>query len=93
MSSYTENIILPGEHIQNVFGQFDKHMKTIEKSYHIAIVLRNDTLKLVGDEISVKRAVSVIQELLKLSENGNEITEQMLIMQYLLQKQGMMSQL
>lgn len=76
MSSYNENITLPGEHIQNIFGQFDKHMKIIEKAYHIAVVLRNDTLKLVGDETSVKRAAAVIQELLKLSENGNEITEQ-----------------
>ena len=76
MGAYSENITIPGEHIQNVFGQFDKHIKIIEKSYHIAVVLRDDTVKLVGDELTVKRAASVIRELVKLSLNGNIITEQ-----------------
>lgn len=76
MGAYSENITIPGEHIQNVFGQFDKHIKIIEKSYHIAVVLRDDTVKLVGDELTVKRAASVIKELVKLSLNGNTITEQ-----------------
>lgn len=75
-SSYSENISIPAEHIQNVFGQFDKHIKIIERAYHIAVVLRDDTLKLVGGEQSVRRAVSVIQEMIKLSVNGNTITEQ-----------------
>lgn len=76
MSSYTENITIPGEHIQNVFGQYDKNIKIIEKEYNLAVVLRDDTLKLVGGEINVKRAVSVLQEMIKLSQNGNAITEQ-----------------
>ena len=76
MGAYSENITIPGEHIQNVFGQFDKHIKIIEKAYHIAVVLRDDTVKLVGDELTVKRAASVIRELVKLSLNGNTITEQ-----------------
>ncbi|MGN0152630.1 MAG: PhoH family protein [Wujia sp.] len=76
MSSYSENITIPGEHIQNVFGQFDKHIKIIEKAFHVAAVLRDDTLKLVGGEDNVKRAVSVLEELVKLSSNGNTITEQ-----------------
>lgn len=75
-SSYSENISVPAEHIQNVFGQFDKHIKIIERAYHIAVVLRDDTLKLVGGEQNVKRAVSVIRELIKLSANGSTITEQ-----------------
>lgn len=75
-SSYSENISVPAEHIQNVFGQFDKHIKMIERAFHIAVVLRDDTLKLVGGEQSVRRAVSVIEEMIKLSLNGNTITEQ-----------------
>lgn len=75
-SSYSENISVPAEHIQNVFGQFDKHIKMIERAFHIAVVLRDDTLKLVGGEQSVRRAASVIREMLKLSVNGNTITEQ-----------------
>ncbi len=76
MSSYTENITIPGEHIQNVFGQYDKNIKIIEKEYNLAVVLRDDTLKLVGGEVNVKRAISVLEEMIKLSKNGNAITEQ-----------------
>ena len=75
MSSYFETISIPGNHIQNVFGQFDKNIKTLEKAYHITIILRDDTLRLVG-ETNVKRAMDVINQLVKLSENGNTITEQ-----------------
>jgi len=76
MSSYSENVTISNEHIQNVFGQFDKNIKNIEKAYHVAIVLRDDTLRIVGGEVNVKRAVSVINQMIKLSENGNEISEQ-----------------
>ncbi|MCM1272108.1 MAG: PhoH family protein [Clostridium sp.] len=76
MSSYSENITIPGEHIQNVFGQYDKNIKIIEKEYNLAVVLRDDTLKLVGGEVNVKRAVSVLEEMIKLAQNGNAITEQ-----------------
>lgn len=76
MSSYSESITIPNEHIQNVFGQFDKNIKNIEKSYHVAIVLRDDTLRIAGGEVNVKRAVSVIEQMIKLSSNGNSITEQ-----------------
>lgn len=76
MNSYSENITIPGEHIQNIFGQFDKHIKLIEKAYHVAFVLREDSLRLMGDELCVKRAAAVIEELVKLAANGNTITEQ-----------------
>lgn len=76
MSSYSETINIPNEHIQNVFGQFDKNIKNIEKAYHVAIVLRDDNLKLVGGEENVKRAVSVINQLMSLSKNGNNISDQ-----------------
>lgn len=76
MNSYTECVTIPNAHIQNVFGQFDRHIKSIEKAYHIACVLRDDTLRIVGGEENVKRAVGVINELIKLSQNGNTITDQ-----------------
>ena len=74
--SYTESITIPNQHIQNVFGQFDRNIKAIEKAYHVAIILRDDTLKLVGGEASVKNATGVIGELIKLSENNNIVTDQ-----------------
>lgn len=76
MSSYSESITIPNEHIQNIFGDFDKNIKNIEKSYDISIVLRDDTLRIVGLEGSVKKAISVINQMLNLSTNGNAITDQ-----------------
>lgn len=76
MGSYFEQIEIPDKHIQNIFGQFDKNMKNIEKSYNITAVLRDETLKLTGEEDNVKNAMEVIREMLKLSENGNAITDQ-----------------
>lgn len=76
MSSYQTSINIPDKHVQNVFGQFDSHIKIIEKAYHIAIVQRDDSLKLVGGQTNVERAGSVINQLIKLSENGNTITQQ-----------------
>ncbi len=76
MGSYSENITISNDHIQNIFGQFDRNIKNIEKSYKVTAVLREDTLKLAGEEDNVKKAVSVINQLISLSENGNDISDQ-----------------
>ena len=74
--AYIESITVPEEHIQNVFGQYDKNIKNIEKAYKVTIVLRDDSLRIVGVEENVKRAVSVVEQMINLSKNGNEISEQ-----------------
>lgn len=74
--SYFETITVPVDSIQSVFGQYDKNIKNLEKAYHVAVVLRNDTLRVTGSEGSVKRAVSVIKQLVSLAEKGEDITEQ-----------------
>ena len=71
MSSYTENISIPNEHIQNIFGQFDRNIKNLEKAYHVTVVLRGDELKIAGEEDNVKMAISVIEQMISLSKNGN----------------------
>lgn len=64
------------EHIKNVFGQFDKNIKIIEKSLKVNVATREDKIKITGSDISVEKAVAVIEELIELSKRGNEITEQ-----------------
>ena len=66
----------PSEHGGNVFGQFDVYMKKIEKTLHVNLILRDGQLKVVGSEEAVKKAESVIGELLELSRRSNIITEQ-----------------
>lgn len=70
------DVEFPSEHGGNVFGQFDVYMKKIEKTLHVNLILRDGQLKVVGSEEAVKKAQSVIGELLELSKRGNIITEQ-----------------
>ena len=74
--AYMETITVPEEHIQNIFGQYDKNIKNIEKAYNVTIVLRDDSLRIVGVEENVKIATSVIEQMINLSKHGNTITEQ-----------------
>lgn len=75
--SVIESIMnIPAGHEQNIFGQFDSFLKKIEKTLHVTVIARNSELKIIGSEVSTQRAKNVINELIKLSEKGNIITEQ-----------------
>ncbi len=75
--SLIENIIdIPAEHSRNIFGSFDEFVKKIEKTLKVTIVMRDSELKIIGNEASCQRAVSVFNELIELSRRGNVITEQ-----------------
>lgn len=75
--SLVETLIdLPAEHVRNVFGQFDEYVKKIERSFQVTLIARDDTVKIVGNEISCDKAKHVLEELLALSKRGNTITLQ-----------------
>lgn len=76
MSLNELSVEIPPEHMVNVFGQFDSHMKKIEKAFHVTIVARNGSIKLIGSPTGIKQASEVFKELLELSRRGNAITEQ-----------------
>ncbi len=76
MSLMEKMIDIPAEHMANVFGQFDMHMKKVERAFGVTIVLRENTLKLMGKDADVKRASRVFAQLFELSKRGNQITEQ-----------------
>ncbi len=67
---------IPKEHIANVFGMFDVHMKKIEQKFHVSVVVRGDVIRLVGSGQNTERAARVFDQLLELSMRDNEITEQ-----------------
>ena len=67
---------MPREHVQNVFGQFDVFAKKIERTLGVTIVLREDQLKIIGNEINARGAMKVFNQLLELAKRGNVITEQ-----------------
>ncbi len=75
--SVIESIMdIPAGHEQNVFGQFDKNLKIIEKTLHVTVIARDSELKIIGTEVSASRAKEVFNELIELSKRGNTITEQ-----------------
>lgn len=75
--SVIESIMdIPAGHEQNVFGQFDSHVKKIEKTLHVTVIVRNSELKIIGGDVSSKRAKAVFNELIELSKRGNVISEQ-----------------
>ena len=72
-----ENITgMTGEHIKNIFGEYDAHAKLIERTLRVTLIQRENELKIVGEEGPVKLAKDCIASLFELSKRGNEITTQ-----------------
>lgn len=76
MSVTEASIEIPFTHQQNVFGQFDCHVKKIERTLHVTMINRDETVKVAGPEKAVATALSVLNTLYELSRRGNSITEQ-----------------
>ena len=64
------------DHMANVFGRFDSNIKKIEKNLGVTIVVREDTVKIIGNPSAISGAKEVFSQLYELSKRGNEITEQ-----------------
>lgn len=69
-------IDIPAEHECNVFGQFDIHAKKIERTLHVTLIARGESIKIMGECANVERAKSVLSQLTELSKRGNTIQEQ-----------------
>ena len=67
---------IPAEHEKNVFGQFDQHVKRIEKTLHVTIISREGNIKILGSEYGSRKAAQIIESLTTLAKAGNTITEQ-----------------
>lgn len=69
-------IDIPAEHEGNVFGQFDAYMKKIERTLHVTLVARGESLKIMGEGARAEKAKRVLTQLTELSKRGNIIQEQ-----------------
>lgn len=76
MSLIEGSIEIPVEHLENIFGRFDRNIKLIEQAFSVSLVARGDSIKIVGQGERVAHAREVLASLLALSEKGEEITEQ-----------------
>lgn len=69
-------IDIPAEHQSNVFGQFDAHMKKIERTLHVTLIARDENIKIMGEGVRAEKAKRVLSQLAELSKRGNIIQEQ-----------------
>lgn len=76
MSLTEVSLNIPAEHTANVFGQFDAYIKKIERTLNVTVVLRGESMKILGEESKIKKASNVFLQLIELSKRGNVITEQ-----------------
>lgn len=64
------------EQMRSIFGQHDSYVKKIERDLDVDIVDRNGVIHIHGDERHVKKAKSILEQLMILKDRGNEIEEQ-----------------
>ena len=64
------------ENISNVFGEFDKNIKKLEKEYDVKIVNRGEGIKVVGEKIHCLKAANVLLALNHIAEKGEVIGDQ-----------------
>ncbi len=76
MEEDTEAVKVPAEDQQNVFGQFDSHIKKLERQLHVSIVDRNGEIRISGREACLRKAKTGLKDLTDLSKRGNVIQEQ-----------------
>ena len=76
MDAFTVSIDVPVEHMRNLFGEFDSHMKRIENDLNVMIVDRDGAVRISGEREDADRAARIINELLVLSKRGAILEEQ-----------------
>ncbi len=65
------------ETVGNVFGNFDENIKMIEKAFDVAIVNRDGSIKVCGDdEEKVESAQKIIELLVTVAKRGETINQQ-----------------
>ncbi len=76
MSMSEKALNIPAGHETNVFGQFDKNIKKIERALHVTVLVRDDGIRVIGGPDNIERAGEIFDNLSELSRRGNLITEQ-----------------
>ncbi len=76
MSSIHKTIIIDNSNIQNVFGQFDRNIRKVEKAFNVTYVYRGEELIITGEESSVDKAIKVLNDIYAIAKKGSDVTEQ-----------------
>lgn len=62
--------------LSELFGQLDSNIRQIEKSYDVSIINRDGNIKIVGEDSAVSHAVKSVQALIKMTQNGQILSDQ-----------------
>ena len=76
MNQISRKINIPAEHMQKIFGMQDAYIKKLEQDFQVSVIDRNGSVVVTGEEKNVSRAAGVLEQLVRISERGNEIEEQ-----------------
>lgn len=76
MSEISQTIDMSSEHMMKIFGTQDAYVKKLERDFSVVIVDRNGSVVITGEEQNVIQVKRVLEQLLILSERGNDIEEQ-----------------
>jgi phosphate starvation-inducible PhoH-like protein len=68
---------VPSHYIAGVFGKFDEHVLLLEKDLGVSFVVRDDKIKISGEDEKVRIAVQIIKKLVEFAEKGESIDTQM----------------
>lgn len=68
---YTETLSLDAKTTKMLFGDYDNYISKIENELEIDVVLRDDSIKIYGEERKVKRAKRLLTDLVFASSEGN----------------------
>ncbi len=75
--AYTEiEIELPVGSMQAVFGQFDRNIRKIERTFGVNYVVRGDKLLITGEEAAADKARRVLTDLSKMARSKTPVTDQ-----------------
>ena len=73
MNKIEKELEIPEYDVSGVFGEVDAHTLLIEKTLGVEMILRNDKLKVIGEEAQVAMAIKVLRKLFKLAEKKQAI--------------------
>jgi len=62
--------------IRELFGNFDKNIKLIQKHFNVDIVQRDGDILIIGDEKNVLLGEKLIQQLMELVDRNEQLTLQ-----------------
>ena len=63
-------------HLVNLFGSYDENLRRIQDELGVTVITRGSDIKITGSQQDVDRAYSCIESLLRIAENGDDITLQ-----------------